>query len=103
MDTEFEVKNPLAEKTAWDRWLTERYCLYLDKKEAIYRYDIHHKEWEIKRVELKRLNLNYKNWRIRLNRQIRPHALFKRGGSGMEKNKNINSEAYRATRFTYHL
>ncbi|WP_353195195.1 DUF2071 domain-containing protein [Parapedobacter defluvii] len=60
MDTEFEVKNPLAEKTARDRWLTERYCLYLDKEEAIYRYDIHHKEWEIKRVELKRLNLNCK-------------------------------------------
>jgi uncharacterized protein YqjF (DUF2071 family) len=60
VDTEFEVKKRLTEKSALDHWLTERYCLYFDKAETIYRYDIHHKEWEIKNVDIKRLNVNYK-------------------------------------------
>jgi hypothetical protein len=59
LDTEFEVKELLTEKTKLDNWLTERYCLYFDKDENIYRYDIHHKEWELKNVELNRLNLKY--------------------------------------------
>lgn len=60
LDTEFEVEKEITNKTDLDNWLTERYCLYLDKAETIYRYDIHHKEWEIKNVDLKRLNVNYK-------------------------------------------
>ena len=60
LDTEFEVKKVLTQKAALDHWLTERYCLYHDKAEVIYRYDIHHKEWEIKDVHMKRLNLDYK-------------------------------------------
>lgn len=60
LDAEFEVKEQLTKKTELDNWLTERYCLYLDKKETIYRYDIHHKEWNLKNVDIKRLNLNYK-------------------------------------------
>jgi uncharacterized protein YqjF (DUF2071 family) len=59
-DTEFEAEVRLAGKTALDNWLTERYCAYLDKNGAIYRYNIHHKAWEIKKVDLKRLNLNYR-------------------------------------------
>lgn len=60
LNTEFEIKNKLQCKTELDKWLTERYCLYLDNENEFYRYDIHHKEWEIKSVEIKQLNLNYK-------------------------------------------
>lgn len=60
LNTEFEIKNELQCKTELDKWLTERYCLYLDNENEFYRYDIHHKEWEIKSVEIKQLNLNYK-------------------------------------------
>ncbi|MBX3257455.1 MAG: DUF2071 domain-containing protein [Chitinophagaceae bacterium] len=60
LDTEFIVKEKLQNKSELDKWLTERYCLFLDKDNELYRYDIHHKEWEIKTVELKRLNLHYK-------------------------------------------
>lgn len=66
LDTEFEIKEQLTEKTTLDSWLTERYCLYLDKRETICRYDIHHKEWEIKNVDIKRLKLNYKIGDMRL-------------------------------------
>lgn len=60
LETEFEIKQKLEHKTELDKWLTERYCLYLDKDNMLYRYDIHHKEWEIKSIDIKRLNLNYK-------------------------------------------
>ncbi len=59
LDTEFEIKELRTEKTKLDKWLTERYCLYIDINETFYCYDIHHKEWEIKNVELKKLNLKY--------------------------------------------
>lgn len=60
LDVTFQAGSLLSKKTALDRWLTERYCLYLDRAGAIYRYDIHHKEWELKNVELQSLHLNYK-------------------------------------------
>jgi uncharacterized protein len=69
LDTEFEVKKRLTEKGTLDNWLTERYCLYFDKAETIYRYDVHHKEWEIKNVDIKRLIVNYKIGDIYLTNQ----------------------------------
>ena len=59
LDAEFEIKEKLESKTDLDRWLTERYCLYLENGRKMYRYDVHHKEWEIKNVEIKQLNLSY--------------------------------------------
>lgn len=69
LDTEFEPKNDIENKTDLDKWLTERYCLYLDKGDNIYRYDIHHKEWQIRNVNLKRLNLKYQIGDIKLTEQ----------------------------------
>jgi uncharacterized protein YqjF (DUF2071 family) len=66
LDTEFEIRQELKYKTDLDKWLTERYCLYLDKDNEFYRYDIHHKEWKIKNVEIDKLNLNYKIGKINL-------------------------------------
>lgn len=60
LDAVFEVKETVTAKTDLDRWLTERYSLYLDEKNNLYRYEVHHKEWEIKNVEFKTLNLKYK-------------------------------------------
>lgn len=61
LDAEFEVREPLENKTALDKWLTERYCcLYVDPDNTMYRYEMHHKEWEIKQVELRKLELQYK-------------------------------------------
>lgn len=56
----FTVNNKLENKTTFDKWLTERYCLYLDANNKLFRYDIHHKEWEIKSVDISQLNLDYK-------------------------------------------
>jgi len=67
LNVDFEVKQEIAHKTELDRWFTERYCLYLDQNRELYRYDIHHKEWEIKNVIIKSLNVNYKICEIDLN------------------------------------
>jgi uncharacterized protein len=66
LNTEFEVIKEISSKTELDKWLTERYCLYLDQDRELYRYDIHHKEWEIKNVTIKNLNVNYKIGEINL-------------------------------------
>lgn len=70
LHAEYKIEETISDKTELDKWLTERYCLYLDKENIIYRYDIHHKEWEIKKVAINSLNVNYKIGEIDLsNRQ----------------------------------
>jgi len=58
-NTKFQVGETLAQKTERDKWLTERYCAYLDYNNVIGRYDIHHKEWNIQDVTLQHLSLQY--------------------------------------------
>lgn len=60
LNCEFETKEIVSDKTELDKWLTERYCLYLNRKNELYRYDIHHKEWGLRKVDIKRLSVNYK-------------------------------------------
>lgn len=69
LDVQFEVKEKNTTKTALDHWLTERYCLYIDQDDQMYRYDIHHKEWEINAVKLDHLALNYTLGEIQLTPQ----------------------------------
>ena len=59
LNAEFEIKEDINLKTELEKWLTERYCLYLDKENELFRYDIHHKEWQLKDVNIKNLELNY--------------------------------------------
>lgn len=66
-EAEYQINEPLTQKSEIDLWLTERYCLYLEQNNSIYRYDIHHKEWEVNRVEVSKLNLNYNLGAFELN------------------------------------
>lgn len=66
LDAEFAVRERMTNKSALDSWLTERYCLYLHKGGANYRYDIHHNEWAIKNVDIKQLALKYHIGRLSL-------------------------------------
>lgn len=59
LDTEFEVKASIENKSPLDCWLTERYCLYLADKNQYFRYDIHHQEWKLKTVDIQKLQLQY--------------------------------------------
>ena len=57
-NADFDLGAPM-QKTPLDKWLTERYCLYLKRGAAYYRYEIHHKEWEIQQLHLNRMSLLY--------------------------------------------
>lgn len=59
LSTTFEVQNEIEKKTELDSWLTERYSLYLQEEKNLFRYDIHHREWKIREVQIKELNLQY--------------------------------------------
>ncbi|MBS3913377.1 MAG: DUF2071 domain-containing protein [Bacteroidetes bacterium] len=60
LETEFEPKDQITNKSELDKWLTERYCLYLEDGDGIFRYDIHHREWDLQNVEIKQLKLHYR-------------------------------------------
>ena len=46
-------------KDVLDYWLTERHCLYQNVGRTLYRFDIHHNEWEMKNIKLKIAHINY--------------------------------------------
>lgn len=57
---EFEILDEIKRKAELEKWLTERYCLYLEGNRALYRYDVHHEEWTLRNIQLKKLQLQYK-------------------------------------------
>lgn len=67
LETEFGISSPILQKTELDLWLTERYCLYLDREKKLFRYDIHHPEWELHNLELKKTEIRYQLDKLTLN------------------------------------
>lgn len=59
LDVAFEINETVSEKSQLEKFLTERYALFLERKDILYRYDIHHLEWKIKKLDLKKLQLSY--------------------------------------------
>ena len=60
LETTFAVSDHIKHKTGLEKWLTERYCLYLTRGQSVFRYEVHHREWEIREVSIKELQLNYR-------------------------------------------
>lgn len=60
LDIEFAIREDIAQKSEIEKFLTERYALFLERKGKLFRYDIHHKEWKIKTLEIKKLHLDYR-------------------------------------------
>lgn len=52
LDITIGKARPIAEKTNLDFWLTERHCLYEICNNRICRFDIHHKQWELKNLSV---------------------------------------------------
>ncbi len=59
LEVKFRAGTLIVNKTAIDKWLTERHALYVEKKRVLYRFDIHHKEWELQDVAVTSINQNY--------------------------------------------
>jgi len=56
---EYEKGNTNIKKTDLDKWLTERYALFQDSKNFINEFDIHHMEWPLENIRIKKLNVDY--------------------------------------------
>lgn len=50
---------PLKEKSTLDYWLTERHALYENCADRICRFDIHHKEWDLKELNVTVNDISY--------------------------------------------
>lgn len=57
-------KNPITIKMDIDYWLTERYCLYVLRKNKLYRHDIHHREWKLNKTDISLGRLRYRAGRV---------------------------------------
>lgn len=67
------------QKSELDKWLTERYRLYLKKDNGFYYYDIHHLEWEIRFAELDHLKLRYNFGQLDLSSQTPDYVHYSPG------------------------
>lgn len=59
LNIEFTIEKKRKEKTKLDTWLTERYALFQDTEKSINEFEIHHLEWSIHEIELKKMDLDY--------------------------------------------
>ena len=64
-----EVKNKASvlEKTDLDFWLSERHALYENCNEKMYRFDVHHPEWNLYNLNAKINKIKYKAGRYNFN------------------------------------
>lgn len=65
--SKYRISDQTVSKTNLDLWLTERYCLYLDRGGKTYIYEIHHLPWELQKVTLEEVQTNYRIGEIDLN------------------------------------
>ncbi len=68
----------VSEKEELDLWLTERYALFLETTNSINEFEIHHLEWPINTIKIKKLELNYPRFNQLINNV--PHKVqFSKG------------------------
>jgi uncharacterized protein len=67
LDITIGKTRPLVEKTNLDFWLTERHCLYETYGNKICRFDIHHKQWELKNLSVSINDILYAAGKYNLN------------------------------------
>lgn len=72
LNMEYEILDKIEQKSELDIWLSERYAAFIEYKSSLYVYDIHHLEWELNKVRIKNINLNYKFKNIDLSKLSNP-------------------------------
>jgi len=56
---QYSIGHKIQQKNDLEHWLTERYTLFQDYKKEIYGFVVHHKEWELHRLKIQRLIVDY--------------------------------------------
>ena len=61
LEVSYEPEEELIKnKSKLDKWLTERYCLFLERFGKIRGNDVHHFEWPLQKVKVTKLDLHYR-------------------------------------------
>lgn len=63
----YHLGQPITQKTALDKWLTERYALFQDSPTSINAFEIHHIEWPSLEIELEHIEIHYPRFSTLLN------------------------------------
>jgi uncharacterized protein len=66
---DFSIGERTSENSHLHTWLTERYSLYLEQGEKVFRYETHHKPWVLHDVKISELKTRYKFGNISLLRK----------------------------------
>jgi len=56
---EFDLENQPILKDETDLWLTERYVLFQEHQSHIIEYEVHHLEWPMQELTIKKMELDY--------------------------------------------
>ena len=59
LSLDYSIGNISKEKDTLDKWLTERYTLFQDSKDAINEFEIHHVEWPIYDLDIQKTDIHY--------------------------------------------
>ena len=79
LELTYQIDDFPYKKTNLDKWLTERYCLYMSKNGNLFRYDIHHEPWNIRKINLTTLHLQYRIGNLSMEEQQPDIAHFSEG------------------------
>ena len=63
----YDCGERIKKKTNLDKWLTERYALFVDVGHNDYKYEIHHVEWPIQKLFLNQIEVNYNRFKSLIN------------------------------------
>lgn len=67
LDIAYEMGQSITQKSELEKWLTERYALFQDSKDAINEFDIHHVEWPLKAIKITKLHVDYPRFKSLIN------------------------------------
>ena len=65
----YRTKNKMYQKNKTDKWLTERYAVFQEHKNRLIEYDVHHVEWPLEQIDIKKLNIKYTKFNDLINNQ----------------------------------
>lgn len=79
LDCTYAADEIMTDKTPFERWITERYSLYLLRSDGLYRYQLHHREWNLCHAKIPKCSVNYSFGNISLNENNLAAAYYSDG------------------------
>lgn len=85
----YQIGQRKTQKTALEKWLTERYTLFQESKNAINAFDIHHVEWPLKNITFTEFQMDYPRFNNLINNKP-PLVHYSNGVQVLTWNKKKN-------------